>query len=93
MPKNTTVRVEAGWELLTDEDVTDITFQNIGISAVYIIGTSGNVDPVEDFGILYKSGEGEAKKALAELFPGVTGVNRLWAKSASTNAQVFVSHA
>jgi hypothetical protein len=30
---------------------------------------------------------------LADLFPGVSGANRMWAKSSVGTQQVFVSHA
>lgn len=93
MPQNTTIAVESAWELLTDANVTEITFQNIGVSAVYVLGTNGITAPTAEAGLTYRPGEGEMKATLADLFPGVTGVNRVWAKSASTNAQVFVSHA
>lgn len=95
MPQNTTISVESAWELLTDANVTEITFQNIGTGAIYVNGTVGDTTPpnAAEFGVLYRPGEGEAGKTLADLFPGVSGVNRLWAKSASTDARVFVSHA
>ena len=94
MPQNTTIQVETAWELLTDANVTDITFQNIGTGAFYVTGTNGTGTPSAGaFGVLYRPGEGESNRPLADLFPGVAGVNRLWAKGASTTTQVFVSHA
>jgi hypothetical protein len=94
MPRNTTVPVDTTWTQITDANITEITFQNIGASAIYIQGTVGAVAPgANDLGVLYRPGEGEAKRALSDLFPGVSGANRVYAKSASTAAQVFVSHA
>lgn len=93
MPQNTTIEVETAWELLTDADVTEITFQNIGTGAVYVLGTNGTTPPTAEAGLLYRPKEGEGKRALADMFPGVTGVNRLWAKGADTTTKVFVSHA
>lgn len=94
MPQNTTITVETAWELLTDANVTEITFQNIGVGAIFVTGTNGTGTPsASSLGIVYTQGEGEAKRALADMFPGVAGVNRLWAKGASTTTEVFVSHA
>lgn len=94
MPQNTSIGIEAAWQLLTDANVTEATFQVIGSGAIYVIGTNGTTPPsASALGLLYRPGEGEAKRLLADMFPGVSGANRLWAKSASTNSQVFVSHA
>lgn len=94
MPQNTTVPVGTSWVQLTDANVTEITLQNIGSSAVYVQATVGATAPgANDFGILYRPGEGESKRLLADLFPGVSGANRVYAKSASLPTQVFVSHA
>lgn len=94
MPQNTTVPVNTTWTQLTDANVTDITFQNIGASAIYVQGAVGEVAPNgAAFGVLYQPGEGESKRLLSELFPGVSGANRVYVKSASLPTQVFVSHA
>lgn len=94
MPQNTTITVEAAWELLTDTNVTEITFQNIAPGAVYVTATNGTTPPSASAeGLIYRSFEGEAKRPLADLFPGVSGANRVWARSTSTDAKVFVSHA
>lgn len=94
MPQNTTITVSTAWVQLTDANVTEITFQNIGASAIYVQATIGAVAPsAQAFGILYQPGEGESKRLLADMFPGVSGANRVYAKSASLPTQAFVSHA
>lgn len=94
MPQNTTLQVGTSWMQLTDANVTEITFQNVGWSAIYVLGTVGASAPgAEAKGLLYRPGEGEGNKALADLFPGLSGVNRVYVKSASTATEVFVSHA
>ncbi|GAA0760795.1 hypothetical protein FHS52_001131 [Erythromicrobium ramosum] len=94
MSQNTSLEIGTNWDLLTDADVTEVTFQNIGSEAIYVIGTSGDDEPdVDALGVQYGPGEGEAKCSLANLFPGVSGVNRLWAKAIYQNTIVFVSHA
>jgi hypothetical protein len=96
MPQNTTLNVSAAWALITDANVTEITFQNTGSGPIFIRGTNGVSAPnATDEGLVYRPNEGESSRALNELFPGVTGVNRVWARSHATSlvTRVFVSHA
>jgi hypothetical protein len=94
MAQNTTIDVPSDWVLLTDADVTEVTFQNIGYNGtIYVLGTNGTSQPTAEDGLIYRPREGESKVLLADLFPGVSGVNRLWAKGAGTTSKVFVSHA
>lgn len=94
MPQNLSISVETSYELLTDTSVTEATFQNVGSQPIYLLGTNGTGKPADDLlGILYRPGEGESKRLLADLFPGVVGVDRLWARAVSFPTQVFVSHA
>jgi hypothetical protein len=99
MPQNTSIAVNSSaWTQLTNADVTDITFQLIRGVPVYLQGTNGTTAPNASsvtVGLRYEPGQGESKAALADLFPGVSGVNRVWARSAEEGkaAEVFVSHA
>lgn len=96
MPQNTTIPVSINWTLLTDANVTAITFQNTGSGPVLIHGTVGASAPsAEAGGLIYRPNEGEANKTLSELFPGVSGVNRVYARARATSlpTEVFVSHA
>ncbi len=95
MPQNTSIAVGASWQLLTDENVTTrLTFQNVGSSHVILQGTNGTTPPNANApGIGYAPDEGEANRLLSEMFPGVAGVNRLWARSAGLPTTVFISHA
>lgn len=94
MPQNTTIAVGPSWQMLTDANVTEATLQNIGSGPIYVTGTNGTgAPPVDSLGVIYRPGEGEASRPLAEMFPGVSGVNRLWAKSPFFATQVFISHA
>ena len=96
MPQNVTVTAPSGvWTQLTDANVTNITFQNVSAPIMLIKGTVGATAPTDTAGALnYERGQGERNVALADLFPGVSGVNRVWAY-ASNGAQgsVMVSHA
>ena len=94
MPQHTTVHVPAGsWKELTSADITDITFQNTGSNYVLIQATVGSVEPTSKGGALrYNPGQGERKAAIADLFPGVAGANRVWAYAESISS-VTASHA
>lgn len=97
MPQNTSVTLNASaYTQITDANVTEITFQNVRGGAVFVVGTVGVSQPAASVvGLRYEPGQGESKRLLADLFPGVSGVNRLWARCADSgsSAEVFVSHA
>ena len=91
MPRNATVSIpNQSWTELTANDITEITFAVLGNECI-VMATTGAAPTVID-GIEYRRGEGEAKRALADLFPGVSGADRLWCYSLF-GTQVFVSHA
>ena len=94
MAQNTTYNLTADtWTLLTDADVSAITFQNISESDVLVKATADTTAPTDLTGaLLYPPRTGEAARALADLFPGISGADRVWAYSKS-NASVFISHA
>jgi len=93
MAQNTTLSVPAGtWTQITDADVTNVTFQNIGGVAMFVAGTAGAVVPTSTIGSLqYGPRQGEANVDLADLFPGVAAT-RIYV-FATSNIEVFVSHA
>jgi hypothetical protein len=92
MAQNTTVAVPAKtWTLLTNSDVTHITFQ--AGDRIAVKATAGAVAPTDLSGaIWYPVGSGEMNTALADLWSGVTGGNRVYAWS-FTGTGVVVSHA
>jgi hypothetical protein len=93
MPQNTTVNVPAGaWTQLTDADVSAITFQNIGGHFILVKATTDDTAPTDTTAaIRYNPGQGERNVTLSDLFPGLSGRDRVWAYSDS-NTSVFVSH-
>lgn len=95
MPQNTPLSVSNTWQLLTDDNVTHITFQVIGAHPIYILGTNGTTQPsAAAVGVIYSHAQGERRAALADLFPGVPSANRVWARTvANAGSIVFVSHA
>ena len=94
MAQNTTISVPATtWTLLTDGNISSITFQNIGNNALLIKGTVGTTPPSDANGALrYNPRQGERNAALTDLFPGLSGANRVYAY-ADDAVQVVVSHA
>jgi len=94
MPQNTNVSITNDWTMVTDADVTAITFQNVNGYAIQVTGTNGTTAPTATGGVVYNPGQGERAVAMADLFPGVSGANRLWARVPGIAAGlVFVSHA
>lgn len=95
MPKNASdpIPVDQFVEL-TAHDATSVTFQNIGEAVVVIAATSNPSAPASDTrGIRYAPGQGEVSRPIAQLFPGVTGAVRLWARAVSLPSRVYTSHA
>ncbi|NEX45171.1 hypothetical protein G3572_03065 [Rhodobacter sp. ETT8] len=86
--------VTNAWTEITDGNVAAISFQNQSGYSVYIRGTLGTTPPTGTAGIEYGPGQGERNAALADLFPGVAGANRVWARAAGAgSALVWVSNA
>lgn len=94
MAQATTVTLDAGvWTELTNADATAVTFQSVGSHEVKLKGTAGQLQPSNDLGaFVYPYPQGAVNIALADVFLGVPGVNRLWAKS-STGGAVVIHHA
>lgn len=94
MAQNTTISVpSATWTLLTDANVTSITFQNLGGNYCIIKGTADTTTPTStDGAIRYNPGQGERNVNLSDLFPGVSSAARVWAYATDATA-VMVSHA
>jgi hypothetical protein len=94
MAQNTTVSIPAAtWTQLTDADITSLTFQNVGSNHVVIKATTDTEAPTTtDGGFRYNPGQGERNIAMSDMFPGITGADRVWA-FAPDGGVVVVSHA
>ena len=94
MAQTTTIKLTRNvWTLLTNSNVTSLTFNNEGDSSVLVAGTIGAVVPTSDDGaITYEAGEGEANRSITELFPGIAAT-RIYVKSIGRTGDMFVSHA
>jgi hypothetical protein len=94
MPQNIQKNVGTNWTELTDATVTAITFQVVSSMPIFVTATANATPPAStEGGLTYSGGQGESNRALADLFPGVAGANRVWARSSVGTQQVFVSHA
>lgn len=82
----------ANWVELTEADVTNITFQNLGTASMFVQATTGAMPTTTAGSIEYPGAAKETNVLLADLFPGVAGADRLWAY-ALTQTTAFVSHA
>lgn len=99
MAKNATQTVTSEWAQLTSGDVTSITIQNFGGDPVTIVGTVGANAPAatSDVGLVLDPGIAVINRSMTDLFPGVSGATRVYARTnpdtPSSVAEVFVSHA
>ena len=93
MAQNTDIVLTADdWTLLTDANITSITFQNKGTYHILVKGTTDTTKPTNNDGsIRYNPGQGERNVSLSDLFVGISAV-RVWAY-APKSLEVMVSHA
>lgn len=98
MAQNDTITAATDvWTELTDANATNITFLVTGPpgATVYVKATAGApslTDGDVDGAIPYKTGQGERNVAIASLFPGISGANRLSVHPVGGFATVFFSH-
>jgi hypothetical protein len=80
MPQNTTIVIPSrAWTQISNADITAITFQNVGSNHILIVASVGVTTPTTTNGaIRYNPGQGERNASLADLFPGISGRNRVW---------------
>lgn len=93
---NTDIDLPYGvWTLLTGADVTAVRVQNIGSDTIRLQATTGTTAPTSVAGsLLVEPTAGvDASVDLADLFPGVSGAARVWARPLNDVSKVAVSHA
>lgn len=94
MAQYTDIPLIAGdWTQLTNADAAgDITFQNKTGDAIWIKATVDGTKPTNfDGSVRYEYLEGETESTIAELIPGLTAPDRLWAWS-HNGGKVALSH-
>lgn len=75
------------WTLLSEG--SSASFENVGQMGTYILATSSNTQPDEEFGWVYPSFSGELKRPLEDL-TFETSPNYLWGKSISKESSIIV---
>jgi len=95
MAQNTTLTIQpATWTLITDSDVSAARWVNTGPATVWIKATTDTTAPTSNAGAVpYPPFVGEsADRLLSDIWPGLTGADRLWAYC-DVLGQVSISHA
>lgn len=95
MAQNTTLTLTAGvWTQLSNADITAIRVATLGTEAIWLAATVGATPPSNTDGAvpLLPGQIMAADLTLSQLWPGVSGANRVYAQSTNT-AKVSVSHA
>lgn len=95
MPRNATLEVsDRQARQLTAGPAERVFLFNHGPASITISGSASDVEPAEMIGPSIPPGFAlPVSFPLIELFPGIAGVNRLWAIAGVGGANVFVSHA
>ena len=75
------------WTKIGD-NVTTITFQNLGDTAMYIEFSAADTAPTSTFGTIYGRFEGELKKTLTDL-TFTSSPAYVWARSMSSSTSVI----
>lgn len=90
MARNTNLTMSSTWTELTNANVTSITIQNQSGAILEVMATTGSAPASEDGRILIPAWSFIENRDLADLFPGVAGADRVFARG---YGQAFVSHA
>ena len=84
--------VGATWTLMTDTDATSVSIM-VRENTIEVKGTVGTTPPLlTDTGPVFLPGNGQMNFRLSEMFLGIAGVNRLWARS-ELPGKLWISHA
>lgn len=93
MPRNEKIEVRATPVQLTATAVERLFLFNEGPSSITIAGSANDQAPAMVGPVIQPGMALPVTMALAEIFPGVPGVSRLFAVAGVGGASVFVSHA
>ena len=90
--RNTDVTVGATYTQLTDNDVTNISFQNKGSGVLEVVAVASGTPAETVNGVIYGEREGEDNLTLADRWLGVISPARVWARFTNGDGLVWVSH-
>lgn len=93
MPRHDTIEIGDTYTEISNADVTKFSCQNLHSSGVWINVRAGT-GAVTDAGALYLPPHAALlDTVIADIFPGVTGANRVYARTVEFNGDVMISHA
>jgi len=95
MARNDNVAIPAlTWTQLTNANTTAIRVQSVILSEMTLQATNGVTAPTTQVGVIVLAGGAvlAADLTIAQLWPGVTGANRVWAFATAASV-ASVSHA
>ena len=90
--RNTDITVGSTYTQLTDNNVTNISFQNKGSGLLEVTAVASGTPAETVRGVLYGEREGEDNLDLADRWLGVTAPARVWARFVNSNGVVWVCH-
>ena len=90
--RNTDVTVGTTYTQLTDNDVSNISFQNKGVGLLEVVAVASGTPSEATPGVVYAEREGEDNLVIADRWLGVTSPARVWARFKGGAGLVWVSH-
>lgn len=90
--RNQDVLVGDTYTQLTDNDITNISFQNKGPGLLEVVAVASGTPAETVEGVIYGEREGEDNLVIADRWLGVTSPARVWARFVNSTGQVWVSH-
>lgn len=90
MPQSDTTTAKQTWTEITDANITRITIQNQSDEVLEVRATTGSAPSDDGKAVLIPPYGMLINEYLADLFPGVTGADRVFIRGSGS---VFFSHA
>lgn len=86
------IALNGGWTQITNDDVTNISFQALGGNVEVHYSASATAPSDSEYGFVYASGDGEQNSELSNL-TALSGAVRVFARSAVRGVSIQVDHA
>lgn len=90
--RNTDVLVGSTYTQLTDNNITNISFQNKGFGLLEVVAVATGTPAETVSGVVYAEREGEDNLEISTRWLGVTAPARVWARFTNGSGAVWVSH-
>jgi hypothetical protein len=95
MPRSETIPIaaDAGVVELKNSNAVNLTLQNTGETEIILFPGVGSTPPdISKKGLRLAAGSGFVGIALAKLFPGLAGANRIYGDADSIYGECYISH-